>query len=112
MQAEAVSLKAQSGSAIVSKLVFTKLRGYVLWSHASHDEVSYSLHGWGVDVTGIKHFVMIKHPSYLRNRYILTGTGSASTFLIELNGKEVKQLSRYVTIEQAKVPPYCPYWLL
>lgn len=85
----------------IRKMVFSKLRGYVLWSHDSQGEITYSLHGWGIDVTGIKEFFVIRHPFYYRNRYVLTGAGACSTFLIEINGREYRQLSKYIQLNTA-----------
>lgn len=96
-------------AAIIRKIVFSKLRGYVIWSHDSQGNVSYSLHGWGVDVTGIQQFFVMRHPFYLRNRYVLTGTGERSTFLIELSSREYRQLSRFVQVHVAS--QNTAYWL-
>lgn len=99
----------QRVAATIRRVVYSKLRGYVIWSHDSQGDVSYSLHGWGVNVTGIRKFCVIQHPFYLRNRYVLTGTGERSTFLIELSSREYRQLSRHVQVDVAK--PNTAYWL-
>lgn len=109
MQVEDSRPLIHSKPAVISKIVFSKLRGYVLWSHEKEGEVSYSLHGWGTSVTGINKFFLIKHPSYLRNRFILTGKGATSAFLIELSRRELRSLLGFIDVEEGKISPF---WML